>query len=64
MMRDPVRSPTTKHCYEKSALEALLNQGGRPVCPFTGMEFTDDDRNLSVDVVMKERIRDFLRNNA
>jgi hypothetical protein len=62
-MKAPVLSPTTGYYYEKSALDALLNEDGAE-CPMTGKKFTDRDRDLPIDRAMSQRIVIFFANNG
>jgi ubiquitin-protein ligase len=63
VMSSPVFSPTTQRYYEKRALAQHLDGNPKAVCPSTGIQFTDEDRNLRIDAKMDGLLRQFRRAN-
>ena len=64
LMKEPVLSPTTGLCYEKTALEQLLRLNPRARCPVTGKLFQKEDRNLQPALRMKQLINEYKRRNG
>lgn len=63
IMKEPVKA-TTKVYYEKSALERHLSSQSNPLCVVTGQPLpADENKNLPIDMVMKNRIADWVKEN-
>jgi ubiquitin-protein ligase len=65
MMTQPVKSPTTGLCYEKAALQQLLQANpDKAECPVTFKRFTAEDQDAPADPDMARRIAEFRSKNG
>jgi ubiquitin-protein ligase len=61
LMKNPVRSPTTRLCYDQAALQQHIQANpGQAECPVTFKKFTQNDLDAPADLEMAMRILDFM----